>query len=61
MSGGAWVSLVEVKMRGRPVERKPDEDFAGMDAISRKYTRSPILWRNPEGRIILVIEVDRAR
>lgn len=48
-------------MRGRPLERKPDEEFAEMDTISRKYTRTPILWRNPEGRIILVIEVDRAR
>jgi hypothetical protein len=61
MSAGVWAPLVEVRMRGRAVERRPDGDLAGIDAISRKYTGKPILWRNPEGRIILEIEVDRTR
>jgi hypothetical protein len=32
-----------------------------MDAISRKYTGAKFPWRSPEGRVILVIEADRAR
>ena len=51
----------EAQIRGRVVERRPDGSFAGMDAISRKYTGQPFPWRNPEGRVILVIEVERAR
>ena len=51
----------EAQIRGRVVERRPDGDFKGMDAISRKYTGKKFPWRNPEGRVILVIEVDRAR
>ncbi len=52
---------LEVQIRGRVVERRPDGDFVGMDAISRKYTGKPFPWRNPEGRVVLVIEVERAR
>ena len=51
----------EAQIRGRVVERRPDGGFEGMDAISRKYTGKEFPWRNPEGRVILVIEVDRAR
>jgi PPOX class probable F420-dependent enzyme len=51
----------EAQLRGRIVERRPDGDFTGMDAISKKYTGQPFPWRNPEGRVVLVIEVDRAR
>ena len=51
----------EAQLRGRVVERRPDGDFKGMDAISRKYTGQPFPWRNPEGRVVLVVEVDRAR
>jgi PPOX class probable F420-dependent enzyme len=51
----------EAQLRGRIVERRPDGAFAGMDAISRKYTGQPFPWRNPEGRVVLVIEVDKAR
>ena len=51
----------EAQIRGRVVERRPDGDLVGMDAISRKYTGKPLPWRSPEGRIILVIEVERAR
>ncbi len=52
---------LEVQIRGRVVERRPDGDFVGMDAISLKYTGKPFPWRNPEGRVVLVIEVERAR
>ena len=51
----------EAQLRGRVVERRPDGDLTGMDAISRKYTGQPFPWRNPEGRVLLVIEVERAR
>jgi PPOX class probable F420-dependent enzyme len=51
----------EAQLRGRVVERRPDGDFTGMDAIARKYTGQPFPWRNPEGRVLLVIEIDRAR
>lgn len=51
----------EAQIRGRVVERRPDGNLVGMDAISRKYTGKEFPWRNPEGRVILVIAVERAR
>ncbi len=51
----------EAQLRGRVAERRPDGDFRGMDAISRKYTGQPFPFRNPEGRVVLVVEVDKAR
>lgn len=51
----------EAQLRGRVVERRPDIDFRGMDAISHKYTGQPFPFRNPEGRVVLVVEVDKAR
>ena len=51
----------EVQIRGRVVERRPDSDFKFGDPISIKYTGKPFPWRNPEGRVALVIEVDKAR
>jgi PPOX class probable F420-dependent enzyme len=51
----------EAQLRGRVLERRPDGDFKIMDAISHKYTGQPFPFRNPEGRIALVIELDRAR
>ena len=32
-----------------------------MDEISRKYSGQPFPMRSPEGRVILVIDVERAR
>jgi PPOX class probable F420-dependent enzyme len=52
---------LEAQLRGRVVERRPDPDLAAMDAIARKYTGAPFPWRDPAGRILLVIEVERAR
>ncbi len=51
----------EAQLRGRVVERRPDGDFKVMDPVSHKYTRKSFPFRQPEGRIVLVIEVDKAR
>ncbi len=51
----------EAQLRGRVVERRPDSDFAGIDPISRKYTGKEFPFRNPQGRIVRVIEADKAR
>ncbi len=51
----------EAMIRGRVVERRPDTDFATMDEISRKYTGRPFPWRAPQGRIVLVIEVEHVK
>ena len=52
----------EAQLRGRVVERRPDRDLAAMDRISRKYTSADFPMRaNPEQRVVLVIEVERAR
>ncbi len=51
----------EVQIRGRVVERRPDPELKTMDAISHKYIGKPFPMRAPEGRITLVIQVDKAR
>jgi PPOX class probable F420-dependent enzyme len=51
----------EAQLRGRVVERRPDRDFRYMDVISKKYTGKPFPFRNPEGRVALVIEFDKAK
>jgi len=52
----------EAQLRGRVVERRPDAKFEIMDRISRKYTGKDFPMRaNPEQRVVLVIEVQRAR
>jgi PPOX class probable F420-dependent enzyme len=51
----------EVQVRGRVVERRPDPDLKIMDPVSHKYTGKPFPMRSPEGRVALVIEIDRAR
>jgi PPOX class probable F420-dependent enzyme len=51
----------EAQLRGRVVERRPDVDFKNLDAISHKYTGKPFPFRSPEGRVALVIEIDKAR
>jgi PPOX class probable F420-dependent enzyme len=53
---------VEAQLRGRVAERWKDADFKIMDRISRKYTAKDFPMRqNPEQRVVLVIEVERAR
>ena len=51
----------EAQLRGRVVERRPDPDLKIMDPISVKYTGKPFPFRTPEGRVALVIEMDKAR
>jgi hypothetical protein len=51
----------EAQMRGRVVERRSDPQLTVMDPISIKYTGKPFPFRNPEGRVALIIEVDKVR
>jgi PPOX class probable F420-dependent enzyme len=51
----------EVQIRGHVVERRPDPDLTIVDLISVKYTGKPFPWRNPEGRVALIIEADKER
>jgi hypothetical protein len=51
----------EAQIRGRVVERRPDPDLKIMDPISKKYAGKPFPLRSPEGRLALVIEVEKAR
>jgi len=51
----------EAQIRGRAVEFRNDSSFAIVDAISHKYTGKPFPFRNPQGRIVIVIEIDKAR
>ena len=51
----------EVQIRGRVVERRPDPDLKLMDPISVKYTGKPFPMRQPEGRVALIVEVDKER
>lgn len=51
----------EVQLRGRVVERRPDPDLKIMDPISHKYTGKPFPMRSYEGRVALVVQVDKAK
>jgi PPOX class probable F420-dependent enzyme len=51
----------EVQIRGRVVERRPDPDLKILDPIAMKYSGKPFPWREPEGRVALFIEVDKAK
>lgn len=51
----------EVQIRGRVVEFREDSKFEIMDEISHKYISKEFPFRNPEGRVALVIEVEKAR
>jgi PPOX class probable F420-dependent enzyme len=51
----------EAQSRGRVVERRPDPDLKVMDPISHKYTGKPFPFRSPEGRVALMIEIEKAR
>jgi len=51
----------EAQLRGRVVERRPDPALTVMDPISIKYTGKPFPFRAPEGRVALIIELDKAR
>jgi PPOX class probable F420-dependent enzyme len=51
----------EVQIRGRVVEQRPDQRFKILDSISHKYIGKPFPMRSPEGRVALIIEVEKAR
>ncbi len=51
----------EVQIRGRVVEFRDDSKFEIMDEISRKYIGKEFPWRDPAGRVALIIEVEKAR
>ena len=51
----------EAQLRGRVIERRPDPDLKYLDPISHKYTGKPFPMRGPEGRVALVIEIEKAR
>src|SRR5271165_4227781 len=51
----------EVQIRGRVVEFRDDSNFKVMDAISHKYIGKEFPLRSPVGRVVLVIEIDKAR
>jgi PPOX class probable F420-dependent enzyme len=51
----------EVQIRGHVTERRPDPDLKMMDPISHKYTGKPFPFRDPNGRVALIIEVDKER
>jgi PPOX class probable F420-dependent enzyme len=51
----------EVQIRGRVVERRPDQEFKILDSISHKYIGKPFPMRSPDGRVALIVEVEKAR
>lgn len=51
----------EVQIRGRVLEFRDDASFQIMDEISHKYTGKPFPFRNPEGRVALIIEAQKVR
>ena len=51
----------EVQIRGKVVEFREDSKFEIMDEISRKYTGKEFPFRSPEGRVALIIAVEKAR
>ena len=51
----------EVQIRGKVIERRPDPELKMMDPISHKYTGKPFPFRHPEGRVALIVEVEKAR
>ena len=51
----------EAQLRGRVVEWRPDPELKVMDPISHKYTGKPFPFRDPKGRVALMIEIDKVR
>lgn len=51
----------EVQLRGRVVERRPDGECKDIDRVSQKYTGKAFPFRQPQGRVTLVIEIEKAR
>lgn len=51
----------EVQLRGRVVERRPDPKLEVIDGVSQKYIGKPFPMRGYEGRVALVIAIDKER
>lgn len=51
----------EVQIRGRVVERRPDPELKTMDPVSHKYIGKPFPMRGYEGRVALIIDVEKER
>jgi PPOX class probable F420-dependent enzyme len=51
----------EVQIRGRVTERRPDPELKTLDPIAHKYTGKPFPMRKPEGRVALIVEVEKER
>jgi hypothetical protein len=51
----------EVQIRGHVIERRPDPELKILDPISHKYVGKPFPMRGPEGRVALIVEVDKER
>lgn len=51
----------EVQIRGRVTERRPDPELTTLDPIAHKYTGKPFPMRKPEGRVALIIAVEKER
>jgi PPOX class probable F420-dependent enzyme len=51
----------EAQIRGRVIEQRPDPELKVLDPISHKYTCKPFPMRSSEGRVALIIEVEKER
>jgi PPOX class probable F420-dependent enzyme len=51
----------EAQIRGQVVERRPDPELKIIDPISHKYIGKPFPMRSPEGRVALIIAVEKER
>jgi PPOX class probable F420-dependent enzyme len=52
---------LEVQMRGRVIERRPDPQLKDFDWISQKYIGKPWPYRDEASPIVLVIEITKAK
>jgi PPOX class probable F420-dependent enzyme len=52
---------MEVQMRGRVVERRPDPQLKHYDLMSQKYIGKPWPYRDEKSPIVLVIEIAKAK
>ncbi len=51
----------EVQIRGRVIEHRPDPELKVMDPISHKYIGKAFPMRSYEGRVALIIAVEKER
>jgi PPOX class probable F420-dependent enzyme len=52
---------LEVHMRGRVIERRPDAQLKYYDLVSQKYISKPWPYRDEKSPIVLVIEIAKAK